>query len=90
VSLFAIAEEGFLAALFQPIECGPGRMRLHEGLQPVEPCFAWKTPQRNPFQRRLDDPIFLPPPRGVPLREFTGLVKRDRLGKTGQVTVLLR
>ena len=65
-------------------------MRLHEGLQPVEPCFAWKTPQRNPFQRRLDDPIFCRHRRGVPLREFTGLVKRDRLGKTGQVTVLLR
>ena len=66
----------------QPVERGPGRMRLHEGLQPVEARFARKTPQRNPFERRLDDPIFRGRRRGIALRELHRICKKRSPGQS--------
>ena len=87
---FAIAEEGFLAALLQPVERGPDWMRLHEGLQSLEAGFTRKAPQRDPFKGRLDNFVFCGCRRAVASRKVVGLIKRDRLGKAGQVAFLLR
>ena len=87
---FAIAEEGFLAALLQPVERGPGRVCLHEGLQPLEAGFTRKAPQRDPFKGHSDGFVLCGYRRAVATRKVAGLIKRDRLGKAGQVAFLLR
>src|ERR1700730_14997821 len=65
-------------------------MCLHEGLQPLEAGFARKAPQRDPFKGRLDNFVLCGHRRAVATRKVAGLIKRDRLGKAGQVAFLLQ